>query len=612
MQEEKIGIEKRLEYLTDQLSYLMVRLDQLSSRVTALENGKVAIQKEVGQTSSLKQVSPQPEQVWDMVGRETLFSRTAAVCFILVFALMLRTITDNNLIDPAVGAAIGIVYTISLILLGWRMISRKQALAPVFPICGALLFFAIIWETHVNFNTIGENFALFSLFGVEILLVAIGLRYRKTFLLYLATLGVTLTAISLNFPNNHFAGVALLLLSVNVLSLLIQRVRFAKALPWIILILTILFLLLWAFKLSVPLSRNESPAPFLSQHLFLPLLSFFFLLFFGSLLHRVRSNPEPLGFFHGMLPTINVVFTFLAAMTVIKPWFGSLSSLGSAGSFAGMLHFVMAGILGHNQKKGAPGCNALVFAGAVCTSVSLPLAFGMSLALPLLSTLAFLLAVFSGKWQSGGVRFTSYLQQGMVCMTILLTLPGQSANPFANALAAFFLALMAILQYSWCRQNKPPKQDSAYFAWLDRRDLGAVILLLSGMVGGFGVFRIGLYLILSQSITGFQNAFSCGQTIIINMGAICLMYIASRRKNLEILIVSLTVSLLSAIKVFVFDLFTAKGLPLVISVFTFGIVALVGSLILKNWQYRERYGLGKMQETAESSAIRQEPQETNI
>jgi hypothetical protein len=612
MQEEKIGTEKRLEYLTDQLSYLMVRLDQLSSRVTALENGKVAVQKEIEQTFSMKQIPPQPDQVWDMVGRETLFSRTAAVCFILVFALMLRTITDNGIIDPAVGAAVGIIYTISLILWGWRLISRKHVLAPVFPICGALLFFTIIWETHVNFNVISENFALFSLFVIEILLAVIGFGYRKAFLVYLATLGATLTAISLNFPNNHFAGVALLLLSVNVLSLLIQRARFAKALPWSVLIMTILFLLLWAFKLSVPLSRNESPEPFLSQHLFLPLLFTFFLLFFGSLLQRVRSNPEPLGFFHGMLPTINVVFTFLAAMTVTRPWFGSLSSLGIAGSFAGLMHFVLAGILGHNPKKGAPGCNALVFAGAVCTSISLPLAFGMILALPMLSTLAFLLAVLSDKWQSGGVRFTSYLQQGMVCLTFLLTLPEQLRTPSASALAAFFLALMAVLQYSWCRKYKPPKQDSAYFAWLDRRDMGAVILLLSGMVGCFGLFRIGLYLILSQGIAGYQNAFSCGQTIIINMGAIGLMYIASRRKNLEILIVSLTVSLLSAIKVFVFDLFTAKGFPLVISVFTFGIVALAGSLVLKNWQYRERPVPGKTQEISKARGMRQKPQETNI
>ena len=44
---------------------------------------------------------------------------------------------------------------------------------------------------------------------------------------------------------------------------------------------------------------------------------------------------------------------------------------------------------------------------------------------------------------------------------------------------------------------------------------------------------------------------------------------------------------LSAIKVFVFDLFSTRGLPLVISVFSFGTVALVGSLTLKKWQAKK-------------------------
>ncbi len=35
--------EKRIDHLADQFTYLLTRLDQLSSRVAALEHGKIAM-----------------------------------------------------------------------------------------------------------------------------------------------------------------------------------------------------------------------------------------------------------------------------------------------------------------------------------------------------------------------------------------------------------------------------------------------------------------------------------------------------------------------------------------------------------------------------------------
>jgi len=584
MKDSNEGKDIYPEYLKDQLAYLMARIDQLSSRVAALENGKVAIQQEISSPSATKQIAPPPEKVWDMIGRETLFSRIASICFLLVFALILRTITDNGIINTVTGTVIGLCYTLGLIAWGGWLFSRDNPLAPVFPVCGTLLLFTILIETNANFANFPTGYALLILFVVEVVLAFLGLRFKRVYLLYLATVGISLTAISLDFPNNRFWAVSLLLFTVNILSLYIQRRRHAKSLPWTVLTITFLYLLLWAFKLSVPLGRKEVPADFLSMQAFLPMLFAYFLLLLGSLIQRVRSDPAPLSFFHGMLPTINVSLCYLAAMTVAKPLFGSLKPLGVAAAFLGLAHFGFAAFLGCSKSRGAPGCNALAFAGAVCVSIALPHALGLPLALPILATLAFFLAVLSGKWQSGGTRFTSYLLQGMVCLSVLLSLPRQTGDPGPYALASFFLALMAFLQYVWCRRNKPAVQDSAYFAWLDRRDFGAVILLLSGMTGCFGLLRLGLHLFLTENMVGYGNAFSCGQTIIVNIGAMTLMYIASRRRNLEVLIISMVVTFFAAIRVFIFDLFTAKGLPLVISVFSFGLVALSGYLAMKNWQ----------------------------
>jgi len=59
---------------------------------------------------------------------------------------------------------------------------------------------------------------------------------------------------------------------------------------------------------------------------------------------------------------------------------------------------------------------------------------------------------------------------------------------------------------------------------------------------------------------------------------------ASSRKNNEILTVAIVVGLLGMLKSFVFDLFGIKGMPLVFSVFSSGVVAAVGSVVSTRWQ----------------------------
>ena len=63
-----------------------------------------------------------------------------------------------------------------------------------------------------------------------------------------------------------------------------------------------------------------------------------------------------------------------------------------------------------------------------------------------------------------------------------------------------------------------------------------------------------------------------------------LLLVASRRKNVEILTVAIIVGLIGMVKSFVFDLFGIKGMPLVFSIFSSGIVAAVGSVVSTRWQ----------------------------
>ena len=78
--------------------------------------------------------------------------------------------------------------------------------------------------------------------------------------------------------------------------------------------------------------------------------------------------------------------------------------------------------------------------------------------------------------------------------------------------------------------------------------------------------------------------FRGGQTVFINFGAVLLLLVASRRKNNEILTVAIIVGILGMLNSFVFDLFGIKGMPLVFSVFSSGVVAAVGSVVSTRWQ----------------------------
>jgi hypothetical protein len=78
--------------------------------------------------------------------------------------------------------------------------------------------------------------------------------------------------------------------------------------------------------------------------------------------------------------------------------------------------------------------------------------------------------------------------------------------------------------------------------------------------------------------------FRGGQTVFINLGAVFLLLVASRRKNTEILTVAIVVGSLGMLKSFIFDLFGIKGMPLVFSVFSSGVVAAVGSVVSSRWQ----------------------------
>jgi hypothetical protein len=237
--------------------------------------------------------------------------------------------------------------------------------------------------------------------------------------------------------------------------------------------------------------------------------------------------------------------------------------------------------------EGAPGTNTFAFAGGTLLALALPAATGsFVLSLPVLSLVAITMAIVSRVWENGGVRGTTYLMNIYACATLAFVLRGEGpgATDPIYMLPAGLLAVISIYHYQWCRRWPVPVK-SALFDAFDRNDRSAALLLLGGLASGFFMIRVGIFQAIQFVPAAMQrDSFRCGQSVLINTAAIALIVFAYLRQNKEVRNVAILVTVVGAIKVFLYDLLGTHGLPLVFSVFSFGMAAAVESLALGKWQ----------------------------
>ena len=219
-------------------------------------------------------------------------------------------------------------------------------------------------------------------------------------------------------------------------------------------------------------------------------------------------------------------------------------------------------------------------------ALSLPLALRHPLlALTVLSATALWLAKASERWQSGGVRVTSYLLQLYACGGLVFDLwASETASPSAlSALAAGALACIGLWHFRWVRSHAAPG-ESVVYSRFDKEDRCAILLLLAALISGFFTLRVGIFQALQAFHVDGPGAFGCYQSVVVNISAVVLMTMALWRNNRELRNVAILVTLVGGSKVFFGDLLGAKGVPLVLSVFSFGVAAAVDSVILGRWQ----------------------------
>jgi hypothetical protein len=585
--------------MTDEHSSLKIQVEQIAAQVETLTKKVDALTEQVilfkgrpvlGGAASGDGDFPDPsEALLSWVGRSSLLQRLSTVCFLLVVALVLRTVTDNDMVNIQLGYIIGMSYAVALMFMGWRWYRRANPLAPIFTVCGTVLMFTIVVETHAHFDALPSVPAYILLILTGLGTAVISYVYRVPAPVAVGNFGMCIAGASIDYPNPFFPYLGIVLLTANLLGFFAARAHRYSWLRWMLLLVTLFMINLWGIKLGMTLLGGEKPSRILAPDWFLPIVTLFTATYaITAWMGIIRSLSGRISRFELALPTINVTWAFLLVQYVVFATGGSKTLLGAIGAIAGVGHLAIAVVLAGRDPRGAHGTNAFLFAGSVLLALALPLVAGSTLpSLPVLAGVAFWASVMSTKWHSGSVRLTSYLLQVYAAVALAAVLLGWESIPsfFVAVVSAGGIACMGLLHFKWCRNRKPP-EESAFFSRIDKGDFVAVAVLLAALLSAFFFLRVIAHRVLGMSLApaDLNNALQCSQSVIINLSAIVLIFFAQAYHNREVRNVAILVTVIGAVNVFLYDLLRAHGMPLVISVLSFGLATAVESVILGRWQ----------------------------
>ncbi len=601
MRSEDRTVEEKVDRLCEQLDSLSRRVAELEGRLAAAGPGRAAHASTARATTIVPPAAARPatpqtgrgagepdsisEDLIRWAGRASLFPRLATLCFLMVVALILRTITDNGIVNTLLGMALGMGYAAALMMAGWYQYRRGSSLAPVFVACGALLMSSIVVETHARFRSLPLVPAYWTLMATGAGMAFVSRQFTVFLPVSVGTLGMCLAGAAIDYPDPFFPYLFMILLTANFLGYYAGTLKRCGWLRWTVLVVTLAMFLLWGMRLQAVAVRKAAPALTLAAGWFLPVLAVVSISFLAiAALGIVRSRREQVSAFDFCLPTINAVGSYLAARVVVSEADGTALALSVVAILFALLHFGAAFWLAMRGIEGVPGTNSFVVAGCALLGLAVPAALGSVLiAAPVLGAAALGVAVLSDRWGSGAIRATSYLLQVYAVMSLALYFLSSdlASVPLAGTVPAAALAAAALGHYRWRRRHAPPA-GSPLFGTYDTQDLSGAVTLLAALTGAFFLLR-GIAWRLLPGGPGGPDLFQCAQSIIINLAALGLGLYAFRARNRELRNVAILVIAVGAVKS-TSDLLGTKGVPLVLSVFSFGLAAAVQSITLSRWQ----------------------------
>jgi len=575
LRSSEANMEGGMEDLLEEIALLKKRVDGLERRLEG-EPGRVSH----GERESQSGTRVDKSRTWTEGSVANIMSRGALVSLILLVALVLRVLTDNGMVTPDRGSLLGIGYTILLVAAGSWMYRNRSSLAPILSIAGILLLAAVAVESHTALGTVSARSAYMLMVFAAGGLTVTGTIYAAALPMCVGIITALVAGVPLDFPGPDFVSLMFFLASINVMAFAAARLRRCRWLRPTAFAFTAVIFLLWAVQLTA--SARTGVLSGQAKWWFFTMVFVFFTYYTGASVVTVwRSPPGGRDVFINILPTAAGFLGYLACLMVVQASGTGQRSLGIAGAGIATFLLCIAAFRAMESTTRPGGINLFAFPSAFLLALSFRDVSGKSVAaLAVLSWAAVSLAWLSNRWSSEGVRVTSYFLQAMVLgasSLMLLRIPSGSQQA-AAVFSLAFTGLAALCHYVLVRRN-PPEGLTAYFSVFDRKDLSGITPLLVAAGSVFLALRSVSFLILDGSGQAFQAA----ETSIISLGALVFFAAAWLRKSTELKWIAASITVLGGGKVFFYDLFKVKGMPVLLSFVAFALAASMGSMVMKRW-----------------------------
>ncbi|HEX2694912.1 MAG TPA: hypothetical protein VHP61_04110, partial [Acidobacteriota bacterium] len=256
MGSNNLTVEEKVDRLYEQIESLNRRVAELEGRPIASAQSRSAAPSTVVRPEAIispalpprpgkppdKTFAGEPDSLSDEVirwaSRASLFPRLATLCFLMVIALSLRTITDNGIVNTLIGMGLGMGYAAALMVAGWYQYRRGSSLAPVFVACGAILMSSIVVETHTRFQSLPLVPAYWTLMATGAAMAFVSRRFTVFLPVSVGTLGMCLAGAAIDYPDPFFPYLFMILLTANLLGYYAGTLKRCGWLRWTVLLVT--------------------------------------------------------------------------------------------------------------------------------------------------------------------------------------------------------------------------------------------------------------------------------------------------------------------------------------------------------------------------------------
>ena len=589
--ENSVELEKRVADLEAQFA-------ALSETVAGLQVGQEQ-RTEVPSTrkKTARKVSSQgetSEEILSWVDKSYILSRIATTSFIVAVALALRTAADSGSIDLQIGSFLGMLYAFGLIMYSWFAYKERSIQAPVYILWGTIIMCSVVVEAHRVFDTVPSEMAYVVMAATGLVATVISRMHHVALPVFVGTLGMSFGSFAINYPSPIFPYLVIIMGLANIFATYATRLLRASWLRWLLFALTLFMIQIWDLKLSIYLSKLSPENLEFSVRGLMPSIGFLGVVLAGiALLGILGKVQQKISKFDIVLPVLNVCWIYLAAKYAIGQGLTTPQTFGWVALFAALIHLMVGWWLLGRAEGGGLGATSFAFAGGLLLAFAAPMAIGHAvIATAMVALLAVAMVWVSVRRNNHGLRLISYVLQLYACSALvyLLWATDGTRPSLLGALSSGLLASIAFCHYFWARRH-PAMPGETFTHKLNKNDRGASALLVAALFGGFFTMRVGLYQVLDLMHMATHSAFGGAQSVLINVTAAALLWISLVRHNKELRNVAVVITVIGAAKVFLMDMVQLKGMPLMISVFTFGLVAALASFVLGRWNKKDQAGV---------------------